>query len=318
MFLWLGKRGLTMFGYVTICEPELKMKDWRKYRAYYCGLCQSLRRRHGHVGQLTLSYDMTFAVILLTSLYEIETEEVSRRCKTHPVKKQKMLQSEIADYCADMNILLSYYHMKDDWQDEKKVSGLVGSVALRQKAEKIAKNYPRQSKVIEGELKALAAYEAADSQNVDEPAGCFGRLMAEMLVYREDAWEKTMREIGFYLGKFIYIMDAYEDLEADLQKGCYNPLRTLYESSAQEARHQGGRNEAVEGENANQKQESGDARENACENVYRKRCHDMLCMMMAECSAAFERLPCLWDVDILRNILYAGVWMKFRNDSVPS
>ena len=64
-----------MFGYVTICEPELKMKDWRKYRAYYCGLCRSLRKRHGHVGQLTLSYDMTFAVVLLTSLYEIKTEE---------------------------------------------------------------------------------------------------------------------------------------------------------------------------------------------------------------------------------------------------
>ena len=80
-----------MFGYVTICEPELKVKDLRKYRAYYCGLCRTLKERFGGLGQLTLTYDMTFAVILLTSLYESETRFSSHRCKVHPVKKQNML-----------------------------------------------------------------------------------------------------------------------------------------------------------------------------------------------------------------------------------
>ena len=126
-----------MFGYVTICEPELKMKDWRKYRAYYCGLCRTLKERHGNLGQLTLTYDMTFAVILLTSLYEVKGLTSSHRCKTHPVKKQWMIQNEITEYCADMNVLLAYYHMIDDWQDEKKVSGLLVSKTLHGKAKKI-------------------------------------------------------------------------------------------------------------------------------------------------------------------------------------
>lgn len=273
-----------MFGYVTICEPELKMKDWRKYRAYYCGLCKSLRERHGHLGQMTLSYDMTFAVILLTSLYESEPAVSEHRCKTHPLKKQKMLQNEMTEYCADMNVLLTYYHMKDNWEDEKKFSGLAGAAALKRKAGDIARRYPRQSREILQELKNLAAYEAADSQNIDEPAGCFGRLMAELFVYREDAWEKTLRDIGFFLGKFIYIMDAYEDLEKDMQEGCYNPLRRSYEE-----------NHGKTGPDA-----------------YETRCYEMLCMMIAEASAAFEKLPCLWDADILRNILYAGVWAKFQ------
>lgn len=95
-----------MFGYVTICEPELKMKDWRKYRSYYCGLCRTLKERHGNVGQLTLTYDMTFAVILLTSLYEVKGLTSSHRCKTHPVKKPWMIQNEITEYCADMNVCL--------------------------------------------------------------------------------------------------------------------------------------------------------------------------------------------------------------------
>ena len=67
-----------MFGYVTANEPELKVKDYHKYKAYYCGLCQSLKRQYGSAGQLTLAYDMTFVIILLTSLYESETKAESQ------------------------------------------------------------------------------------------------------------------------------------------------------------------------------------------------------------------------------------------------
>ncbi|WP_251389908.1 DUF5685 family protein [Mediterraneibacter agrestimuris] len=266
-----------MFGYVTICEPELKMKDFRRYKAYYCGLCQTLKERHGSLGQMTLAYDMTFVIILLTSLYECELKSSAHRCKVHPIKKQIMLQNEFAEYAADMNLILAYYHMKDDWQDERKVSGLLGTAALRRKAERAVRKYPRQSRVIREELKALECYEKADSQNIDETAGCFGRLMEELLVYKKDVWEEALRTIGFFLGKFIYIMDAYEDMNKDLKEGNYNPLKEL----------------------------------NKSEN-YEERCREMLCMMIAESSSAFEKLPCLIDADILRNILYAGVWTRYN------
>ena len=105
-----------MFGYVTICEPELKMKDLRKYKAYYCGLCRKLKEDYGTMGQMTLTYDMTFAIILLSSLYEAKNRMNQHRCKVHPVKKQAMIENEITQYAADMNVLLAYYHMKDSIQ----------------------------------------------------------------------------------------------------------------------------------------------------------------------------------------------------------
>ena len=108
-----------MFGYVTVCEPELKVKDLKKYRAYYCGLCRTLKEDYGFMGQMTLTYDMTFAVILLSSLYERIPELEKHRCKIHPVKKQMMLRNEITSYAAAMNVLLAYYHMEDDWQFPK-------------------------------------------------------------------------------------------------------------------------------------------------------------------------------------------------------
>ena len=241
--------GRHMFGYITICKPELKIKDFEKYRGYYCGLCQELKERYGLGGQMTLTYDMTFLILLLTSL----------------------------SYAADMNLLLAWYHLKDDWADERKVSSLAAERLLKKKAGRIAEKYRRQARVFEAALGELSRLEKERSTDIDRTAGCFGRLMEELFVYKKDVWEPTLRRIGFFMGKFIYIMDAYEDLEEDLKKKCYNPLRELYK------------------------------RED-----YEQRVGDILCMMMGECSAEFEKLPCLADIDILRNILYDGVWNRYR------
>lgn len=266
-----------MFGYVTAFEPEMKMKDFRKYKAYYCGLCSTLKKKYGDIGQMTLTYDMTFAIVLLTSLYECETKDSRQRCKVHPLKAQIMLQNEITEYAADMNLILAFYHMVDDWKDEKKLSGLVVSRLLYKKVEKVIKKYPRQSRAIRKELKKLSEYEKKNTTDVDLPAGCFGRLMEELFVYKEDMWEKRLRRMGFFLGKFIYIMDAYDDLPKDKEEHNYNPLIELSKQMD-----------------------------------YETRIREILCMMMGECTAAFEGLPCVLDIDILRNILYDGVWVRYR------
>lgn len=276
-----------MFGYVTVCEPELKVKDLKKYRAYYCGLCRTLKEDYGFMGQMTLTYDMTFAVILLSSLYETTTKHEEHRCKVHPAKRQHMLQNEITSYAAAMNVLLAYYHMEDDWQDDRKVSSLMTKSLIQGKAKKTIEKYPRQSEIIRKSLKELGECEHENSMDIDRAAGCFGRLMAELFVWKEDIWEKTLRKMGFYLGKFIYLMDAYEDLPEDRKKNRYNPLKEL-----------------------------------ANRPDYEAQMEQILRMMIAESTVRFEQLPCLVDVDILRNILYDGVWnhynkiqMKKREDN---
>lgn len=270
-----------MFGYVTIDKPELKVKEFYRYKSYYCGLCRTLKEEYGFRGRMTLSYDMAFLVLFLTSLYETPTKELQSHCPLHPVKKIPMLQNEISEYGAKMNILLVYFKCEDDWKDDKSLKGIAGMHLFRKKAKELCKEYKRQAQVIQKQLKVLAVYEEKQEETLDLAAGAFGKLMAELFVYKEDMWEQELRNFGFYLGKFIYITDAYDDLEEDLKTGSYNPLKAVKKNSKDD-------------------------------NDYENTVQQILVMMMAEATAAFEKLPLLWDSEILRNILYSGVWAKYN------
>ena len=270
-----------MFGYVQAHKPELKMREFYKYKAYYCGLCKVLREKYGFLGQMTLTYDMTFLIMLLTSLYEEETEREESRCMVHPMKKQKMLFNEITEYAADMNVILAYYHFVDDWQDEKSKLGLAGMHAFRKTYMELEKKYPEKCRVIRKCLQLLKKCEDRNEDNIDITARYFGELMAELFVYKKDVWEKSLRRMGFYLGKFIYIMDAYDDVEKDIESGSYNAF----------AQHHG-------------------------EPDFDEHCREMMNFVLAECTTQFEQLPCIEDVNILRNILYAGVWQKIDKKQV--
>lgn len=266
-----------MFGYIIVNKQEMKFREFDLYRAYYCGFCQELKKYYGKTGQMTLSYDLTFLILLLTSLYEAQTEESACKCIAHPFEKHPTRVNEFSKYAADMNLLLSYYKCEDDWLDEKKLTKKAMSGMLKGKVDKVREQYPGKAELIRHRLEQIHECEKADSENIDEVSGYFGDIMAEIFAVRQDEWEKELRRIGFFLGKFIYLMDAYEDIEKDEKDGNYNPFRKLYH-----------------------------------EEGFEENCERILTMMMAECSKAFEKLPLLEHIEILRNILYSGVWCRYE------
>ena len=266
-----------MFGYITIARPELKIRDEETYRAFYCGLCRALKKRHGLSGQSTLSYDMTFIVLLLTALYEPPTEADSTWCAVHPKGRHPIVRNRFLDYGADMNLLLAYYNLRDDWADERKMSARALSSLMKRHTKQVEQSYPRQAKAVREYLETVAEIEKKGEPDPDAPANATGVMLGELLVTEEDVWAPTLRQMGFYLGKFIYLMDAYEDLEEDLKSGNYNPLAGW-----------------------------GLTRASVADRV-----QEALTQVLSEASLAFERLPIVEGEDLLRNILYAGVWTKF-------
>ena len=121
-------------------------------------------------------------MILLSSLYEPKEEEMRKRCLIHPAKKQYMIQNEVSVYASDMNILLTYDHLKDDWDDERKISGFFGMKVFAAKKKKIEKKYKRQAEAIEKALKELAELEKENCQDIDAAARMLFRRFYVLLV----------------------------------------------------------------------------------------------------------------------------------------
>ncbi|MCM1189255.1 MAG: DUF5685 family protein [bacterium] len=266
-----------MFGYVIINKAEMKFKEFDVYHSYYCGICRDLKRKYGALGQMSLSYDMTFLAILLTGLYEPETAAGSCKCFAHPFENHPTKSNIFTEYAADMNALFTYYKCRDDWEDEKKFRKLLYGKMLEGRTGKQLQVYAEKVKKISILMQNFSDSEKEENADIDTLAGLFGKVMAEIVTPREDEWSDNLRTLGFFLGKFIYLCDAYEDVEKDIKKGTVNPLKRRYESPD-----------------------------------FEEECKTILTMMMSECCREFEKLPILENVEILRNILYSGVWCRYE------
>ena len=178
-----------MVGNIVTNPKLLEDTDKRYYRECYCGLCKSLQRKHKNISRFTLNYDMTFLIILLNEVYKEKNEKLECRCMMHPVHKHTYIKGTFIDYVADMNILLSYYNLLDDWQDDKNVFANCYAKLIKKSFKKVCKKYPKKAQNVQNALKKL-------------------------------------RDFGDALGKFIYILDACIDLEKDIKHKRYNPLIT--------------------------------------------------------------------------------------------
>ena len=284
-----------MFGYVVVNKSELKFKEFDQYRRYYCGLCQRLKKRYGRKGQSALSYDMTFLVLLLSGLCEPECEKGKKRCMVHPWKKQEFLYNSCTDYAADMTVVLTYYKCIDDFKDEKKwfrklyASGLKKKIKLlkethgnrMEKIETAMAEFSRIEEEYAEKLSSVENGEYADTACLDALMEAFGQALSHFFSFvpsrKDKLWLENLEKIGYDIGRFIYLVDAYDDLEQDSRKGCFNPL--LFS------------------------QLTGEAFDDWIEDVLRS--------IIAQAAREFEMLPIVEDVEILRNILYSGIWTRF-------
>ena len=262
-----------MFGHVQANLADLNEEEKQRYRAAYCGLCHTLGKRHGFLARLTLTYDLTFLSLLLSSLYEPEEACGSCRCVAHPCKKHCYAINACTEYAADMTVALTYYKCLDDWEDDRSLCAWLVAKYLKKKYQKVRKLWPEQCETIESELKAIDQAEKDPATSADEGANGFGRLMAALFLYRKDMWKEPLQRLGYGLGRFIYFADAAIDYKRDVKTGSYNPLLKL---------------------------------ETKPENL-----QPSLKLLLGDASQAFEYLPLVQDAHLLKNILYSGIWMRY-------
>ena len=283
-----------MFGYVTPLKPEMKIREYETFRAYYCGVCMHIKENFGNIPRMTLNYDMTFLAILLDALHNEGPKFEKRRCIAHPHNKKTMaVCGEALSYAAAMNVSLVYYKLIDDVNDDKSIKSKLGTLFLSPYKRKFNRNVTRINDIIEKNLNKLSLLENNKNfESIDEICDPFSLIVANILkLYPEEIEEDSdelrfnLYNLGYAIGKWIYIIDALDDLEEDMEKGKFNPINFLYNKD----------NKSYE----------------EFINEIKPRIEFTILNCGYNCKEALEKLPLKRNRNILENIISLGMMDKY-------
>lgn len=268
-----------MFGYIKINKMDLTFREYEHYRGYYCGLCKCLKDNHGEISRLSLNYDITFLVLILTAIYRPKSTIIEEGCITNPFKKKKKIINEITEYAASMNVLLTYYKLEDNVKDDNRLKDKIAYNMYKGRLKSAYEKYPKKAEFIKEQLEILYNLEQEKNTNIDLVSNTFGKLMSEIFAYKEDECESELRNIGFNIGKYIYLLDAYEDLDNDYKNGRYNPFIDYIDRKEE----------------------------------LKERVDKLISISLGMVSRRIDKLNLKVNTSIIENIIYSGVYLRYQN-----
>ena len=283
-----------MFGYVTPLKAELKVKDFTRFRSYYCGLCLHIKSGAGNLPRMVLNYDMTFLAVLLDSLSTKEPDFELKRCIIHPKdKKPVVMNNDALQYAAAMNLTLYYHKIKDDIEDDNDIKSKVLEKVLYPYQKKINKSIDEVNDIIKTNLKNLREFENNKNfSSIDEICHPFSDIVGNILkaypkelINDSDELRNDLYSLGYTLGKWIYLVDAFDDLKKDMKDNKFNPINFLYN-------------------NTNKSYEE-------LLPLIKERLEFTILNCCYNCKDTLERLPLKRNEDILKNVLELGMMDKY-------
>ena len=316
-----------MFGYVRPLRTELLVREFEEYRGVYCALCKDLGRSFGGTARLLLSYDCTFYALLAMALSDSALQMERKRCTVNPAKACWFLSSEGDEYrkASALSVLISYHKLKDNVRDDGGVKSLCSRLAcflLRGRFRKARAAQPQMAAVIAQAMAEQQAVEQDPTASIDRCCEPTARMMGALLgdLRPDGEWTLVLREFGYYLGRWIYTMDAADDLEADLAAGRFNPFVGFFslEALGKEGKQKKQRRKksedkgAYEGEQAHalpsrRREAAGAGLTDARREALAEGCNEVLNRNFARMFPAFQLLPLERFEGILENIVKEGL-----------
>ena len=271
-----------MFGYIRPLKPELKIREFEQFKAAYCGLCNTLKKRYGFAAQFLLNYDFTFLAMLLSS-DEKSCGYQYKRCSASPFKKKcSCIQTPNFDLCADYSIILYYWKLRDSAVDEGfwgKVKAKAVILLFTPAYNKAKKNIPDFDAKVCYNISQLSALEKSGCGSIDETSDKFAFIIAAASELKSNEAEKRILfQLLYHIGRLIYILDAIDDLKEDIKAEVYNPVAIRYGAT------------------------DGKLRDEHLEELRVTLNHST-----AMISSAFQLLPTGMWTTVLENIIYLGI-----------
>jgi hypothetical protein len=210
-----------MFGYVRPLKAELKVREFEIFRSYYCGICNVIGKK-SKISRLMITYDMTFLALLLSSLYE-EKENLNKKFCPYKMRYVPVMpENTYIEYAADLNILLGNRKLIDNYIDNRNYFYFIASKFIRSKNMNIF--VPDKIKKVDSCLDTIRKLENQKCSSIDEISHYFAVLTSEIFPIYNDESGKILKILGYNIGKWIYTIDAYNDLENDIKQNHYNPF----------------------------------------------------------------------------------------------
>lgn len=226
-----------MFGYVRPFQSELLVKEYEQYKGIYCQLCRVLGKEYGWLARFSLSYDCTFYAMLALAASGQTVCEEAGRCAANPMKKCRYLKADGEAYqkAAALSVLLTWHKLRDDREDEGFFKSLGCALLLplvSRKAKRAAGRYPLLAELAQAAMEGQKAAEEkrAGPDECAEPTaqllqGLFEELAGEAEGQESAQGQKlALGQFGYFLGRWVYLMDASDDLREDARQGKFNPF----------------------------------------------------------------------------------------------
>ena len=222
-----------MFGFIRPVKSELRVREADRFQQVYCGLCHAIRARYGRFYTLFLSYDMTFFVLVAGAEREGTPPPCRKRCDAHPLLKRPCAAPDDAlALAADVSVLLSYHKFRDSLADEKGAKRLLAWLLCglgKRGYQRARARLPDADREIVAALDDLQAIEREKCPSMDRAADASARMTAAVVPRTGDARERVLRQMFYHIGRWVYLLDAAQDVAEDLEQGNYNPVVLRYD-----------------------------------------------------------------------------------------
>lgn len=225
-----------MFGYIKPLKDELKVREYEQFKACYCALCHTLKKEYGTFSRIILNYDFTFLAMLLWDGYDPPRFRCSR-CIASPIRKKKRcLTNPSLQICAGYSVILAWWKLKDTVKDErffKSLGDRLLLLLLRRSYHKASITFSEFEKSVQQNLNALSILEKTGSTSLDACADKFARITGALSSEVKDlAKRRPLEQLLYHTGRYIYIVDACDDLKEDAAARRYNPISARYQLAA--------------------------------------------------------------------------------------
>lgn len=225
-----------MFGYVRTLSPELRVREAEFYRGIYCGLCRSMGRCTGCLSRFTLSYDITFLAAVRMALSGEKYTLAPRRCAIHPLRKRIIMDdNDTLAYCATASAVLYSEKLRDDRSDSIGGKRFLAALACPALSGMVKRSGADDNliKSVAEPLDELYSLERERCDSLDRMAELFGDVLAAVFAHGlSDTESRIAAEIGRYTGRFIYVLDAADDISDDARHHRYNPIAVMWGEGA--------------------------------------------------------------------------------------